>query len=122
MTVAWFTQVITFKWFTSQYKVYTRSDVKPQNLMVSMNVSDATIFNYLDKHPASLYEPQMEPDLSLDPIITVKSQPLPDFDLDPNLDNIVVKLADYGESEHSKEYFRASQTDPTKPFLSRRPA
>ena len=85
--------------------------------MVSMNVSDAIISNYLDTHPADLYEPRIEPDLSPDPIITVKSQPLPDFDLDPNLDNIVVKLADYGESEHSKEYFRASQTDPTKPFL-----
>jgi serine/threonine-protein kinase SRPK3 len=53
--------------------------------MVSMNVSDATIDEYLDKNPAVLYEPRIEPDLSVDPIITVKSQPLPDFGLDPTL-------------------------------------
>ncbi|KAH7903737.1 kinase-like domain-containing protein [Hygrophoropsis aurantiaca] len=73
-------------------------DVKPQNIMVSMNVPYATIADYLNKNPAALYEPRIEPDLSADPIITVKSQPLPDFDLDPTLDNLVIKLADYGEA------------------------
>jgi len=75
-------------------------DVKPQNIMVSTNVSDATIAGYLDKNPAVLYEPRIEPDLSADPIITVKSQPLPDFGLDPTLIGLVVKLADYGEGGH----------------------
>ncbi|KAF8072141.1 kinase-like domain-containing protein [Lyophyllum atratum] len=73
-------------------------DLKPQNVMVCMNASDATIAKYLDENPATLYEPRYEPDLSPDPIITVRSQPLPDFGLDPSLDNIIVKLADYGEN------------------------
>ncbi|KDR73028.1 hypothetical protein GALMADRAFT_281220 [Galerina marginata CBS 339.88] len=73
-------------------------DVKPQNIMVAMNPSDATISDYLDKNPAAPYEPRIEPDLSADPIITVKSQPLPDFGLHSTLDNLVVKLADYGEA------------------------
>ena len=50
--------------------------------MVSTNVSDATIAEYLDKNSAVLYEARIEPSLSADPIITVKSQPLPDFGLD----------------------------------------
>ena len=45
------------------------------------NVSDATIAEYLDNDPAVLYEPRIEPHLSVNPIITVKSQPLPDFSL-----------------------------------------
>lgn len=65
--------------------------------MASMNVSDATIAGYLDENPAVLYEPRIEPDLCANPIITVKSQPLPDFGLDPTLIGLVVKLADYGE-------------------------
>ncbi|GLB44361.1 putative protein kinase domain containing protein [Lyophyllum shimeji] len=66
-------------------------DVKPQNVMVCMKTSDATIAEYLDENPATTYEPRFEPDLSPDPIITVRSQPLPDFGLDPSLDNIIVK-------------------------------
>jgi len=65
--------------------------------MVSTNVSDATITEYLDKIPAILYEPRIEPDLSANPIITVKWQLLPDFGLDSTLIGLVVKLADYGE-------------------------
>lgn len=100
--------------------VHNLTDVKPQNIMVSMNVSDATIADYLDKNPTSLYEPRIQPDLSSDPIITVRSQPLPDFGLNPTLDNLVVKLADYGEGEYSPEYVRPLQTDFTQPFQLRR--
>ena len=88
--------------------------------MVSTNVSDATIAEYLDKNPAVLYEPRIEPDLSVSLIITVKSQPLPDFGLDPTLTSLVVKLADYGAGGRLNEYLHASQTDSTKPFPKRR--
>jgi len=119
MIVAWFTEVSVF-FFVPNNEIHNLSDVKPQNIMVSMNVSDATIADYLDKNPATLYEPRKQPDISVDPIITVKSQPLPDFGLNPTLNNLVVKLADYGEGKRSQEYFRVSQTDPTKPFQLRR--
>lgn len=42
------------------------------------------------RHPSTIYEP----DLSPDPIITVKSQPLPSFGLDQDLSNLDVKLID----------------------------
>ncbi|TDL24708.1 kinase-like protein [Rickenella mellea] len=83
-------------------------DVKPQNIMVSMEASDVMIAEYLDKNPATTYEPRVEPDLSPNPIITVRSQPLPNFGLDSTLSKLRVKLADYGESipieKISREY------------------
>ena len=86
--------------------------------MVSTNVSDATIAEYVIKNPAVFYEPGIAPDLSVNPVIigTAKSQPLPDFGLDPTPISLVVKLADYGEGGRLNEYLCASQTDSTKQF------
>jgi serine/threonine-protein kinase SRPK3 len=90
--------------FSSEYTgVHNILDVKPQNSMVSTNISDATIADYLDKNPAAVYETRTEPSLCADPITTVKSQPFPDFGLDPTLINIIVKLVDYGEGGRSNE-------------------
>jgi len=75
--------------------------VKPQNIMVSMKVSDAVIADYLTQNPSTNYAARIEPDLSPDPIITVRSQPLPDFGVDPSLNDLIVKLADYGEGEYT---------------------
>ena len=54
------------------------------------------IHTYLEKYPSATYEPRMELDLSPDPMITVKTQPLPNFQLDPNLIDIEIRLIDYG--------------------------
>ena len=52
------------------------------------------------RHPSTIYEP----DLSPDPIITVKSQPLPSFGLDQHLSNLDVKLIDYGSGKDSTTF------------------
>jgi serine/threonine-protein kinase SRPK3 len=74
--------------------------------MVSMKVSDAAIGDYLDRNPSTTYDPRVEPDLSPDPIITVRSQPFPDFGVDPTLNELTVKLADYGEGERAQHCSR----------------
>ena len=81
--------------------------------MVSTNVSDTTVAEYLDKNPVILCESPTFPSI----LSSVKSQPFPDFSLDPTSINLVVKLADYGEGGRLDEYLRASQTYSTKPFL-----
>ena len=84
--------------------------------MVSTNVSDATIAEYLDKNPAVFNEARIAPGLSVNTIITAKSQPLPDFGFDPTSINLLVKLADYVEGGRLDEYLHTSWTDSTKLF------
>ncbi|KAF9471267.1 kinase-like protein [Pholiota conissans] len=86
------------------------TDVSLRNIMVALNTSDETIAEYLEKRPFETYEPLIFPSISPDPIITIKSQPLPDFGLVPSLDNLHVKLCDYGESEFSALFHRTRQT------------
>lgn len=117
--VAWFTEVGAFIPGPIN-EVHNPTDVKPQNIMVSLNVSDATMADYLNKYPATLFELRIQPDLSSDPIITVKSQRSQTLVSTPTLNNLVVKLADYGEGEHLPGHLRTSQTNLTKPFQSRR--
>jgi len=63
------------------------------------NKYDDAITQYLKDHPSTAYEPVMELDLSPDPIVTIRSQPLPDFSLSESLDNIHVRIADFGSGE-----------------------
>jgi len=64
--------------------------------MVSFNQVDALIERHLQLNPSEIYEPRIEPDLSPDPIITVKTQPLPNFGLNPDLSNLHIRLIDFG--------------------------
>jgi len=64
--------------------------------MVSFNQADALIERHLQLNPSEIYEPRIEPDLSSDPIITVKTQPLPNFGLNPDLSNLNIRLIDFG--------------------------
>jgi len=57
---------------------------------------DETLKAFLQEHPSESYEPHIEPSVSPDPIITVKSQPLPNFGLRDDLSNIRIKLIDFG--------------------------
>ncbi|KAI0265562.1 kinase-like domain-containing protein [Gloeopeniophorella convolvens] len=72
-------------------------DLKPSNLMVSVENDEGKITSFLEQNPSSTYDPPLfEPDLSPDPIVTVRSQPIPNFGLDKSLNNLSIKLADYG--------------------------
>ncbi len=55
------------------------------------------IQTYIKNHPPETYEPLSLPRFTSQPIITVKSQPLPDIGLLPDLSNLNIKLIDYGE-------------------------
>ena len=72
------------------------SDIKPDNIMASLDHADALIERHLQLSPAGIYEPRIEPGLSPDPIITVKTQCLPNFGLNPDLSNLNVRLIDFG--------------------------
>jgi serine/threonine-protein kinase SRPK3 len=78
----------------SGFRVFT--DVKPDNCLISMEYADEAIPRLLKESPSGTYEPRIEPDLSPDPIITVKSQPLPNPALKSDASNLNICLIDYG--------------------------
>ena len=71
-------------------------DVKPENILVRIDGSDDQISTYFESNPSQTYPPRIEPDLSADPIITVVSQPLPNFGLKPDASNLEICLGDFG--------------------------
>jgi serine/threonine-protein kinase SRPK3 len=70
--------------------------VKPDNILLSVEHADSAITRLLRESPSTTYETRIEPDLSPDPIITVKSQPLPGLGLTPDASNLDICLIDYG--------------------------
>ena len=72
--------------------------------MVAFTLPDALIEHHLQLSPSEIYEPRIEPDLSPDPIITVKTQPLPNFGLNPDLSNLNIRLIDFGHGTKSSPY------------------
>ena len=83
---------------------YLYPDLKSDNVLVVPNcpndVLATTIDAYLREHPPSIYEPLHIPELSSKPIVTVASQPLPNFGLSRDLGNLSVKLVDFGTGEY----------------------
>ncbi|THH03876.1 hypothetical protein EW146_g10325 [Bondarzewia mesenterica] len=75
------------------------------------------ITRFLKESPSAIYEPRIEPDLSPDPIITVKSQPLPNFGLRPDASNLDVCLIDYGHATPAKKHL----LEQVQPVLLRAP-
>lgn len=99
MNVEWYIQVNSPTVFIQNHLIISLLDVKPGNTLISIAPTDEQITEYIKQNPSATYEPRIEPDLSPDPIITVKSQPLPNFGLDPSLSNLEIRLADYGAGE-----------------------
>ena len=75
---------------------YGSIDVKAANLLIDLRAGTDEIDKHLQDHPAEAYPPRTAPELWSGPIITVKSQPLPNMGLNPSLDNIKISLGDYG--------------------------
>ena len=73
--------------------------------MVCQDNQDTAIQAFLAENPSATYEPRLERELSPDPIITVKTQPLPNFCLDPTLSNLNIRLIDYGSGEIAFSFF-----------------
>ncbi|KAF9480906.1 kinase-like protein [Pholiota conissans] len=73
------------------------TDLRLSNIMVPVTASDTRINKYLAQNPAKTYKPRV--DLKTKKLITtVKSQPLPHFGLNPSLNNLSIKLCDYGKA------------------------
>lgn len=63
----------------------------PDNILVNIGNADKAIEEELERHPSTTYEPRLEPSLPSDPIITVKSQPLPNSGLHQDLSNLKIR-------------------------------
>ncbi|KAK0452472.1 kinase-like domain-containing protein, partial [Armillaria borealis] len=94
---------------------FVHNDIKTNNIMSVLPggtlVKD--IRTYIGNHPPETYEPLNLPRLTPQPIITVKSQPLPDIGLLPDLSNLNIKLIDYGEAKHAN----AQHMDESQPAV-----
>lgn len=64
--------------------------MKLDNVLVCVDYEDEAITRLLEETPSATYEPRLEPTLSPEPIITVKSQPLPNFGLREDASNLKV--------------------------------
>jgi serine/threonine-protein kinase SRPK3 len=62
--------------------------------MVKIDPNPELIEKLIKDNPSESYPPRFYPKISPDPIITVKSQPLPNFGLHTSLDNLTIKLMD----------------------------
>lgn len=67
---------------------FVHTDVKPDNVLICVDYEDEAITRLLEETPSATYEPRFEPILSPEPIITVKSQPLPNFGLREDASNL----------------------------------
>lgn len=70
--------------------------MKPESLLVGIDVDDEMLSSYLYAYPATTYPPRTDIALWDEPMITVKSEPLPNFGLEPSLDNLKIIICDYG--------------------------
>ncbi len=70
--------------------------MKTANLLVDLHACTEEIDGFLQHHPSETYPEQTAPQLWEGPIITVKSQPLPNIGLKSSLDNLKVSLGDFG--------------------------
>lgn len=72
--------------------------MKPDNVLICLDQEDAAITRLLQEIPSAIYEPRIEPDVSPDPIITVKSQPLSNFGRQ-DTSNFNICLIDYSHGK-----------------------
>jgi serine/threonine-protein kinase SRPK3 len=76
------------------------ADIKPDNVLVHVPNIDNIIEQDLNNVPSATYPPRIEPAISSEPIITVKSQPLTFTHDLMDYQNIEIRLADFGEGKH----------------------
>ncbi|KAL1939579.1 hypothetical protein VTO73DRAFT_9890 [Trametes versicolor] len=77
-------------------------DVKADNMFVKITADDSTIARYLEENPSETYPPRFHSSISEGPIVTVKSQPLPNFGVHASFENLEICLADFGSGQSSR--------------------
>jgi len=94
--------LLAFDYMHRECKII-HADLKPNNILVSLSQADEKIDRYIEQSPVETYEPRIIPELSSDPIITVKSQPLPAFNEHADCTDLNICVADFGNSESIDE-------------------
>ncbi|KAJ7027516.1 hypothetical protein C8F04DRAFT_913814, partial [Mycena alexandri] len=84
------------------------------------DLTQESVKNVLLRSPVERYKPMRVPSLSPDPIITIRSQPLPNIGLKSSLENFNIKLIDFGQAETVDTAVVPGQT--LQPKLVRAPA
>ena len=87
----WFTEVCTDSVRICCTRCsFSTTDIKPESLLVDINIDNNldVLSKYLESNPASTYPPRINATLWPEPMVTVRSQPLPNFGLHPSLHNI----------------------------------
>lgn len=82
---------------------YTISDIKPDNTLVCLPNTENIIDKILKEDPSTTYDSRIEPSLSPDPIITVKSQPISIDASEIDLFSVDIRIVDFGHGECSTE-------------------
>lgn len=82
---------------------HTPADIKSENILHHPRASTEQIDRFLADNPPQMYvdTPPIDPRISPDPIPAVRSQPLPNFGLNPSYANISVKIIDYDSGMHN---------------------
>ena len=75
-------------------------------MFVKITAADSTIARYLEENPSKTYPPRFHSSISDGPIVTVKSQPLPNFGLDASFENLEIYLGDFGSGQSSRSHSR----------------
>ncbi|OJT04246.1 Serine/threonine-protein kinase SRPK [Trametes pubescens] len=94
-------------------------DVKADNIFAKITADDSAIARYLEENPSETYTPRFHSNISDGPIVTVKSQPLPNFGLDASFENLEIYLADFGSVFPCEDI--APDTIYTTPYETRAP-
>ncbi|KAJ7109950.1 kinase-like domain-containing protein [Mycena epipterygia] len=77
---------------------FIHTDIKPENILVHPpDMTPARIDAFLSENPAQTYPPLENAALAPHPIVAVRSQPLPNFGLEPALGNLNVQVIDFSD-------------------------
>jgi hypothetical protein len=98
-------RVYSHRWVRfSPVLIYTnhhRSDIKPDNILVAIPQPETSrIDQYIESNVASIYGPPLNLKSLPLPLVFSCSEPLPYFDLGGSIEDVSVRLADYGEGEY----------------------
>lgn len=81
------------------------TDLKSDNIMVALDFADEEIESLLIDDPWLMYPPRSSSFLPKEPIVTIKSQPLPNFGVKEDGSNLHVKVGDLGHATWKEKHF-----------------
>ena len=81
--------------------IHTDNHIKSENILVSIpQPAFSRIEEYIKANPPSIYGPPLNLKSLPLPLVFSRSQPLPYLSLNGSIEDISIRLVDYGEGEH----------------------